>query len=170
VRALQQEGAPIGGIGMESHFSESLTAPVDLVAIFDRFAALGIPIRITEFDVDVPDEQLQADYFRDFLTVCYSHPQINGILLWGFWESQHWRPDAALYRKDWSIKPNGRVWKDLVLDKWWTRANGVSAADGTYSTRGFLGDYEVTVTAGQRSRTVKISLPHEGQTVDIALK
>jgi GH35 family endo-1,4-beta-xylanase len=170
VSALQREGAPIGGIGMESHFSESLTAPVDLVAIFDRFAALGIPIRITEFDIDVPDEQLQADYFRDFLTVCFSHPEINGILLWGFWESQHWRPDAALYRKDWSIKPNGQVWKDLVLGKWWTNADGVSATDGTYSTRGFLGDYDVTVTTGQRSRTVKISLPHEGQTVDITLK
>ncbi len=170
VRALQQLGAPIGGIGMESHFGDALTSPLDLIAIFDRFATLGIPIRITELDIDVADEQLQADYFRDFLTVSFSHPEINGILLWGFWESQDWRPDAALFRKDWSIKPNGQVWKDLVLGKWWTRADGDSAADGTFSTRGFLGDYDVKVTAGNRSQSSTFSLPHDGRVVDVVLK
>jgi GH35 family endo-1,4-beta-xylanase len=170
VLALQKQGAPIGGIGMESHFQDGLTAPDDLLAIYDRFAKLGLPVRITELDVDSNDEQLQADYFRDFLTASFSHPQINGILLWGFWESQHWRPDAALFRKDWSIKPNGQVWKNLVMGKWWTNADGATGANGTYSTRGFLGDYQVVVTAGQRSQTVKISLPHEARTVDVALK
>jgi len=167
---LQKQGAPIGGIGMESHFQDTLTAPTDLLAVYDRFAKLGLPIRITELDIDSNDEQLQADYFRDFLIASFSHPQINGILLWGFWEGQHWRPDAALFRKDWSIKPNGQVWKDLVLRKWWTSADGATGADGRYSVRGFLGDYEVLVTAGQRSHTVKISLPHEGRDVDVALK
>jgi GH35 family endo-1,4-beta-xylanase len=170
VRALQQQGAPIGGIGMESHFGDGLTSPRELIAIFDRFAALGIPIRITELDIDEADEQLQADYFRDFLTVSFSHPEINGILLWGFWENQDWRPDAALFRKDWSIKPNGQVWKDLVLGKWWTSADGYSAADGTYSTRGFLGDYDVKVTAGNRSQSSAFSLPHEGRVVVVVLK
>jgi GH35 family endo-1,4-beta-xylanase len=170
IRALQRQGAPIGGIGMESHFGDGLTSPLDLIAIYDRFAALDIPIRITELDIDTTDEQLQADYFRDFLTVSFSHPEINGILLWGFWEGQHWRPDAALLRKDWTIKPNGQVWKDLVLGKWWTRTDGYTAADGTYSTRGFLGDYDSTVTAGNRSQSSTFSLPHEGRNVDVVLK
>ena len=170
VHALQQEGAPIGGIGMQGHFSDSLTSPADLLSIYDRFAALGLPIRITELDVDVADEQLQADYFRDFLIASFSHPEINGILLWGFWEGQHWRPNAALFREDWTIKPNGQVWKDLVLGKWWTNSHGTSAADGTYSTPGFLGDYELTATAGQRTRTIQISLPQKGCTADVQLQ
>lgn len=170
VLTLQKQGAPIGGIGMESHFAENLNAPGDLLAIFDRFAALGLPIRITELDIDTADEQLQADYFRDFLIASFSHPQINGILLWGFWAGQHWRPDAALFRKDWTIKPNGQVWKDLVLGKWWTRADGASGADGNFATRGFLGDYQVTVTAAGRTTTVKTTLIHDGSSVDVALK
>jgi GH35 family endo-1,4-beta-xylanase len=170
VQALQKEAAPIGGIGMQGHFDDNLVAPVDLLAIYDRFVTLGIPIRITELDIDVADEQLQADYFRDFLTASFSDPEINGIVLWGFWAAQDWRPGTALYRKDWSIKPNGQIWKDLVLGKWWTNANGVSAADGTYSTRGFLGDYQVTVTAGRRCRTVEITLPHGDRTVNVSLK
>jgi hypothetical protein len=155
---------------MQAHFGDNLIAPVDVLAIYDRFATLELPIRITELDIDVADEQLQADYFRDFLTASFSHPQINGIVLWGFWAAQHWRPDAALYRKDWSLKPNGQVWKDLVLGKWWTNAEGVSAADGTFSMRGFLGDYEAIVTVGQRTRTIEFSLPKGGRAVDISLK
>jgi endo-1,4-beta-xylanase len=170
VRALQQEGAPIGGIGMQAHFDDNLVAPVDLLAIYDRFATLGIPIRITELDIDVADEQLQADYFRDFLTASFSDPEINGIVLWGFWAAQDWRPDTALYRKDWSIKPNGQVWKDLVLRKWWTTAHGLTSADGTYSARGFLGEYQLTVTAGPLRRAVEIALPPGGRAVNISLK
>jgi GH35 family endo-1,4-beta-xylanase len=170
VRTLQSEGAPIGGIGMQSHFGDNLTTPVDLLAIYDRFAALGIPIRITELDIDTSDEQLQADYFRDFLIASYSDPEINGIMLWGFWEAQHWLPDAALFRKDWSIKPNGQVWKDLVLGKWRTNVDGKSGGDGVFSTRAFLGDYELTISAGGKSQTATVSLPAEGRTVDIPLK
>lgn len=169
VQSLQKAGAPIGGIGMQAHFGDNLVAPTDLLSIYDRFAALGIPIRITELDIDVADAQLQAEYFRDFLTASFSDPEINGILLWGFWEGQDWRPEAALYRKDWSVKPNGQVWKDLVLGKWWTSARGITAADGKYSVRGFLGDYEINITDGRRSRAVNVSLPPEGQTVNVSL-
>ena len=111
---------------MQAHFRDELISPAELLVIYDRFAALGIPIRITELDIDTADEQLQADYFRDFLTASFSDPEINGILLWGFWEGQHWRPDAALFRNDWSIKPNGQVWKDLVLKWWRTNSEGTS--------------------------------------------
>lgn len=37
--------------------------------------------------------------------------------LWGFWAGDHWIPHAALFRRDWSIKPNGRVYQDLVFHK-----------------------------------------------------
>ena len=169
IQSLQRQGAPINGIGMQAHFSDNLVAPTDLLAIYDRFATLGIPIRVTELDIETADEQLQADYFRDFLTASFSDPEINGIILWGFWESQHWRPDAALVRKDWTIKPNGRVWKDLVFGKWWTNTNATTVADGTCSTQAFLGDYNITASSGRRTRTIQISLPHEGRTIDIQL-
>ena len=125
VRALQRQGAPIGGIGMESHFGDALTSPLDLIAIFDRFAALDIPIRITELDIDTTDEQLQADYFRDFLTVSFSHPEINGILLWGFWEDQHWRPTPPCSAKTRASNPMAKSGKT------WFSENGGPAPTGT---------------------------------------
>ena len=80
-------------------------------------------------------------------------------------------PDAALFRKDSSIKPNGQVWKDLVLGKWWTRTDGHTAADGTYSTLRFPRRLRCECHDGKiRSQSSTFSLPHEGRPVDVVLK
>jgi hypothetical protein len=169
MRFLLDKGAPLGGIGMQGHFNWQLTPPVRLLEVLDRFAALGLPIEVTEFDVDITDEQLQADYLRDFMTAVFSHPKVKGILMWGFWEGYHWRPNAALFRKDWSVKPNGQAWMDLVLKTWWTETEGKAGAGGEYKVRGFQGDYEVTAKAGGRTKNVRVSLPPSGATVTVTM-
>ena len=105
---LKNSGAPLGGIGFQGHFNESnLAGPEQLWEILDRYAALGLDMQITEFDFGTTNEQLQAEYTRDFLTAMFAHEGIDDFVMWGFWENAHWRPDAAMYRSDWSIKPNG---------------------------------------------------------------
>jgi endo-1,4-beta-xylanase len=146
INYLLRQGAPLDGIGLQSHFDGNLTSPDRLIEILDRFAKFGKDLQSTEFDIDISDEQLQADYLRDFMTVLFSHPSVTGIVMWGFWEGKHWRPRAALYRRDWTIKPNGIAWNDLVLNRWWTNADGLTDKDGSFDTRGFLGDYEIEVT------------------------
>jgi GH35 family endo-1,4-beta-xylanase len=169
VRHLQELGAPIDGIGMQAHFGQNVQPPAQLLGIYDRFATLGLPVRITELDIDSNDEQLQADYFRDFLTASFSHPNINGILLWGFWESAHWRPNAAMYRKDWSPRPIAGVWKDLVFKQWWTDQRASTSDAGTIQMRGFLGDYDITATVGTRTTTAKAMLSEGGASVRVTL-
>lgn len=144
---LLAQGAPLGGLGLQAHISASPSPPANVVALLDRYAALGLPVRITEFDVNTDDEELQADYTRDFLTAAFSHPTVAGFQLWGFWEGAHWIPQAAMYRTDWSEKPNARAYKSLVLDEWRTRATGTTDATGQWRGRGFHGDYTVTVEA-----------------------
>ncbi len=169
IQMLQAAGAPIGGIGMQGHFGSALNSPDTLIQIYDRFALLNLPIRITELDINVDDEQLQADYLRDFLTVTFSHPAINGIVLWGFWEGQFWKPQAALWRFDWTIKPSGQAYLDLVFGEWWTRASGVSGTDGSFTSRGFLGDYLVRVTHNNRVTQVAGTLASPGSTITVQL-
>ena len=97
------------------------------------------------------DEELQADYTRDFLILCYSHPSVVGVQFWGFWAGAHWRPQAAMFREDWSERPAAGVYRDLVLNRWRTRAGGSTDAAGRLSLRGFHGDYAVTaVYQGRR--------------------
>ena len=169
LRFLKDGGAPITGLGMQSHFGGSPTPPERMLAILNRYAALGLDISITEHDIDTTDEQLQAEFTRDFLTTVYSHPAVVAVLTWGFWEQSHWRPNAAYYRSDWSLTPAGQVWLDLVTKKWWTNATTETGADGRARVRGFLGDYEITVTHQGITKTVKTALPSAGKQVEIRL-
>jgi endo-1,4-beta-xylanase len=151
--------APLEGIGLQGHFgSNRLTPPAELFTRLTDFGKFGLPLAITEFDVNVNNEPLQADYLRDFMTVAFSSPNVNSFLMWGFWEGQHWIPNAALYRKDWSIKPNGQAYKDLLFKRWWTNATGLSNTNGQYGTRGFLGYYKVTATLGAKTATRIVAL------------
>ena len=169
IRYLIDHGAPLSGIGIQSHFGWNLPSPAAVLKGLDRLAWLGLELEITEHDIDVTDERLQADYTRDYMTLAFSHPAVTGFLSWGFWEGSHWRPDCAYFRRDWSIKPAGKVWIDLVMNKWWTRASGETDSHGKYNTRGFLGDYDITVTHGGKSKTVHVTLEKNSAPVAVFL-
>jgi len=154
IQALLDAKAPLEGIGFQSHFHLPPESPVEALQTFDRFARFGLPIVVTEFDVNTKDEDRQAQFTRDFLTAAFSHPSCTGFVFWGFWESAHWRPDAALFRKDWSEKPNLRAYRDLVFNEWWTDETGPTNENGKFALRAFKGTYRITV--GTRERTVEI--------------
>jgi len=170
IQYLIAQGAPVEGIGLQGHFGPRVTPPEEVLRRLDRFAQFGKALQITEFDVDTNDEQTQADYTRDFLTAVFSHPAATGFLMWGFWEGSHWKPKCAMYRKDWSEKPNLRSYRDLVFNQWWSNADGTTASDGTYATRGFHGEYLVEVRANGRLKRLPATLLPGGATVDVTLK
>jgi endo-1,4-beta-xylanase len=162
-------GAPVEGIGLQAHFGFNLPPPEDLQSRLEAFGKFGLPLAVTEFDVNIRDEQLQADYLRDFLTVAFSNQHVTSFLMWGFWAGQHWLPDAALYRQDWSLKPNGQVFKDLLFKTWWTSTSGSSDTTGRYGARGFMGEYKLTVTAGGKTVTQNLTLNKSSPETTITL-
>ena len=169
LKRMLELGAPLGGIGLQGHFSFKLTPPEELYQRLEDFGALNLPLAITEFDVNIPDEKLQADYLRDFMTVAFSSKHVSKFLMWGFWEGQHWLPQAALYRNDWSLKPNGKAYKDLLFKTWWTNVSGSSDANGQYKARGFMGEYKLTVTANGKIKVQSLRLEERMSEVVITL-
>ena len=154
VKRLKAEGAPIDGMGIQAHLGTGLTAPAAVIAELDRLTAdLGTELSITEFDTDLTDQDLQADYLRDFMTACFSHPNVHSFLMWGFWEKAHWVPNGALIRSDWTPKPAALAWNALVKKAWWTSATLRTGPDGSASVRGFKGTYDVTAKFGNLTRT-----------------
>lgn len=158
IKKLIDAGAPIGGIGMQSHFGQTATPPERLLEILDRFAELGLPISITEHDVDAADKAFQAEFTRDFLTAAFSHPAVDEILVWGFWERSHWRPESAYFSADWTPTPAGKVWQELVGETWRSNLDATSNEAGTVATRVFLGDYRITVRVGDKTSTVETTV------------
>lgn len=169
IKMLQANGAPLDGIGVQGHIGGQVRDPADVLRDLDSLQTSGLPIQITEFDVETKDEELQADYTRDFLIACYSHPGVSGFIQWGFWQGRHWKPDAAMFRTDWSEKPNARVWREWVLEKWRTHLDLTTDARGEAAARGHLGTYEVTVNAGTRVSKRTFRLAADGPEMNLVL-
>ncbi len=158
IQFMIKNKAPLDGIGMQSHFEQELTPIEDLITILDRFSRFKKKIIATEFDINIRDEEAQADYTRDFLTAFFSHPATSGITVWGFWEGCHWKPKSAMIRKDWTIKPNGKVFQDLILNEWTTRESGSTDSKGFFRFRGFPGNYRITVKHNGKEEILEAEL------------
>jgi len=144
-KILTDAGAPIDGICLHGHFNTALTSPMRLIEIIDRMTKMG-DLMVTEFDLDNSDKNSQADYLRDFYTVCFSHPKVLGVNQWGFWESDMWRPRGHLIDKNWNETVSFKSYRNLIFKTWWTDEQAVSDEAGSFETRAFKGTQTVTVT------------------------
>jgi endo-1,4-beta-xylanase len=154
IGTLLANGVPIGGIGVQGHSGalHQLGLSAEHVQdALDRLSVFGLPIKITECLFDVDDEQTQASEMRKILPVYFAHPNIEAVLIWGFWAGDHWRPWSALWRKDWSITPQGQAFRDLVYKQWWTQVSGKANASGIFQTEAFYGDYQI-VSGGKTQK------------------
>ncbi|NLY89682.1 MAG: hypothetical protein GX085_08725 [Firmicutes bacterium] len=173
---LLAKGAPVEAIGFMSHFSTTTVTPPERIwEILDEFAKFGLPLVITEFDMDIDDRhpeevQLQADFTRDFLIAVFSHPAVDSFLSWGFWAGQHWKPEAAFYDKEWNLRPHGRAYMDLVFGEWWTNEALTTDEDGKAGLYGFKGEYTITAAANGRTAGAEIELGDGGTTVQLEIK
>ncbi len=162
IQYLIDNGAPFDGIGFQGHVGSNLVSPNDLLKVLDQFSVFGKRFKITELDINLNnDETLRADYMRDFLTVCFSHDRVDGVLQWGFWSGRHWLPQTALFDKDWNLRPHGQAYLDLVFKTWWTDEARTTGTDGKIQLRGFKGDYDIVVDG----KTTHAVLDHDGVTV-----
>lgn len=159
---LNDEGL-LDVIGEQSHYTDASLTDIEVFGqlVNTYNTQFNKPVAITEFDLDSKDEQLQADYLRDYMTMAFSQPAISEFLHWGFWQSSHWLPDAALYRSDFSIKPNGQAYEDLVFGQWWSDVQGTTLA-GEVNAQVFKGDYDVVVQYDGQTYTATITVDDSG--------
>jgi GH35 family endo-1,4-beta-xylanase len=169
---LLKNANAIERIGEQSHYSDGNLTDIEVLGdlISEYSTTYDLPIEITEFDVVSTDRQLQADYLRDYLTMAYSQSAVTQFIQWGFWAGAHYRPDAALYNQDFSVRLNGQAYEDLVFGEWFSDVRGTTRA-GAWETNVFQGDYRLIITLpdGQQvvqtladveaNRVIQVSLP-----------
>lgn len=157
IKYLVDSDAALDGIGFQGHY-KTATPPEQIWDRLERFAGFGLPMQITEYDFDYPDEDLQAQFTEDFMTIVFSHPQVTSIVTWTFLENT-FRPDGAFYNKDFSPRKAGLVWERLINETWSTHEILTSDQDGAVSLRAFKGNYRITIEHdGQTSeRTIQLN-------------
>ncbi len=163
----------LDSVGMQCHLNQSQAlGPQQVLDGLDRYAEHDVRLRITEFDMadDNWPESDKADFFHDFLKAVFSHHAVDDFLVAGMLSSRHWRGDAPFYGQTWDErKPSLDVYENLVFEEWWTEEAGTTSADGSFSTSGFKGDYDITASDGDVTRTVRATLSDGGRTVEVVL-
>lgn len=163
--------------------------PMNLYKHLDLYSNFGKPLQITEITVpsfswEVEDEELQAETIEKLYSVWFSHPNVEQIIYWNLVDgyAHVWSPDptkvtasqgnmtagenyyhGGLLRFDMSPKPAYYKIKELLQERWHTKAEVISDADGHADFRGFYGDYEVTVETDQGVITKTVSLSKNGE-------
>jgi endo-1,4-beta-xylanase len=119
VQSLVQQGVPINCVGFQGHLATQFSFPSQVQQNFQRFANLGLNVKITELDVRMPNprdsakDTAQATYFRNMVNACLGvGARCNQITFWGFTDKFSWVPDtfpseccALLYDANYNPKP-----------------------------------------------------------------
>jgi endo-1,4-beta-xylanase len=167
IERFQEQGCAFDGIGVQGHLHADTFDRAALQHSLDRLATLELPIRVTEFNMPgqhssvfrnrgrtltPEEEERKARDLVDYYRICFAHPSVEGILMWGFWEGANWIPASSLYRRDWTPTPAADAYQVLVHNEWNTSVEGRMNADGHYEARGFFGTYRIRV--GDETRTM----------------
>jgi sugar lactone lactonase YvrE/GH35 family endo-1,4-beta-xylanase len=121
----------IDAVGVQGHaFSTRADVPVStLVANLDLLASAGLPLYVTELDIDGPTDEAQLRDAQRIFPAFWRHTAVRGITVWGFrpgnWRSEH---GAFLVRIDGAERPAMQWLRSYV-------STGCAAALTAQSTR-----------------------------------
>src|SRR5690606_12453215 len=120
VQSLIQQNVPIDCVGFQSHLVIN-QIPSSFQQNLQRFANLGLQVRITELDIRIPlpsdsnELQIQANNFDTVVDICLAVSACAGITLWGIDDGSSWLPnpccgggnegDALLWNANFQPKP-----------------------------------------------------------------
>jgi endo-1,4-beta-xylanase len=158
IENLLNNGVPIEGIGCQGHLAHAaptITPAEHVQKTLDKLARFNLPIKITECLFVFDDEQIQAQELKKLFPIYFAHPNVEAILMWGFWEGDHWQPHSAMWKKDWTPTPQALAYRDLVFNRWWTKISGKADDKGTFNTKAFYGDY--LISSGGKSQKVTLN-------------
>ena len=159
IRTLIREGIPVAGIGVQGHLHGETFSREKLKESLDSLEKFGLPIRITEFnmpgqrsryysdrslELTEEEELLKAQNLVDYYRICFAHPAVDGILMWGFWEGANWIGVSSLYRRDWSPTPALEAYRELIFGEWNTTLSVTLDENGNASVKAFYGDYKIS--------------------------
>uniref|UniRef100_A0ACD5VA18 Uncharacterized protein n=1 Tax=Avena sativa TaxID=4498 RepID=A0ACD5VA18_AVESA len=155
INALQEKGAPVGGIGLQGHVTNP--AGEIICDALDKLATTDLPIWLTELDACETDVDLRADDYEVVLREAYAHPAVEGVVFWGFMQGHMWRQDACLVNSDGTINDAGERFINLRRE-WTSHARGKIDSDGNFKFRGYHGSYivQLATATGKMHKTFSV--------------
>lgn len=169
IENLLAKGRRIDAIGLQYHLFctpeglkkqlDALIHPTRLFDCLDYYGRFGRPIHVSEITVPAYADregslEEQAEITEFLYRLWFSHKDMEAIVWWNLVDGtaayaplgssdgeNYYR--AGLLNYDMTEKPVYRTLNRLINEEWKTSLDA-ETAEGSYSFRGFFGDYEVT--------------------------
>jgi hypothetical protein len=91
---------------MQAHsFNVVPASPATIRGNLDFMAAAGVPLYISEFDIDKANDQEQLQEFQLKFPVVWEHPAVVGVTLWGYLVGRTFLPNSGLMFSDGRERP-----------------------------------------------------------------
>ncbi len=102
---LLQDRGLVDGIGIQCHQFNLDSVPVSTMnTVLNSLAATGLPIYVSELDLDGDDATQLARYQAKF-PVLWENDAVKGITLWGYIQGQTWKDLTHLLNSDGTERP-----------------------------------------------------------------
>jgi endo-1,4-beta-xylanase len=114
VNAIKKVGAPIDAVGCQTHAANNLSAAT-LKANIDKIAnATGLPIYITEYDLNIQDDGQQKAKMQEQFTMFWTNEHVKGVTLWGYIVGSTWVANSGLMQSNGTKRP-AMTWLEEYL-------------------------------------------------------
>ncbi len=105
----------IDAIGVQGHYFEfksyvgapnSYTYSVTTLKYnLDRLVATGLPVYISEFDINEATDSIQLASYKTYFPLFWETPGVKGITFWGYVQGDMWQGNAYLIRSNGTERP-----------------------------------------------------------------
>jgi hypothetical protein len=174
VKWLQDQGIKPAFFSLHGHHPSNLWAdPRDMYEVLDTVQAAGLKAHVTEeylrlggsisgpLRTGTMTPDLQAEYLVRYLTVCFSHPNVDLVNIWGGLGASGWSNDG-LIDPGGKPRPGLEAVRKLVMETFRSREKGTLSIEGSFKARVFHGTYIVTLkTAEGKEVSATIEVPEE---------
>jgi endo-1,4-beta-xylanase len=162
-------GVKIDVLGIQTHMHQGYWGSEQTLKVLERFERFNLPIHFTENTivsghlmppeiVDLNDyqvgewpstpegEERQAQEVVMHYKTLFSRPLVEGITWWDMTDGGWLKAPAGLLHQDQSRKLAYDALLNLVKGEWWLAPTKfVTDANGQFTFKGFLGDYELSL-------------------------
>jgi len=105
VNRIKSVGAPIDAVGAQAHAAYNLSTATVKGFIDKITQQTGLPVYITEYDINVADDTRQMTIMRDQITMYWNDPNVRGITIWGYIVGSTWVANSGLQQTSGAMRP-----------------------------------------------------------------
>jgi endo-1,4-beta-xylanase len=154
---LLKKDSLIDIVGFQAHAFSTTGTATTMKSNLDLLAATGLPIQITEMDIDGPSDLVQLQNYQKIFPIFWEHPSVMGVTLWG-WKSGMWRTNEKAYLMNLNGTPRpAMTWlRNYVQGTWVTTQSLTIVADSAQKTIStFQGELQLRAVFNPDTATIQ---------------